>query len=118
MKRILILVVMATLVTACQGQGHILNGKLRDTIFSVEQRKSGALVMWMTHDDVGNYCTLDPALGQKALQAFNRGGSVIVTYSSVTTGSAEAPWFGETCNTDGRTTNYVIKDIQPTEDAA
>lgn len=39
----------------------------RDTLFSVEKQKNGSWRIWMTHDDVSAYCTVDDELGELAL---------------------------------------------------
>ncbi len=94
---ILVLIFSAFVLAACgssgiQGPGAITDAYLRDTIFSVEPRVNGSTTMWMTHDDVGYYCTTDKTLGQQILAMIKDPGQpveVIVEYRSVNIGDAE-----------------------------
>ncbi len=99
MKRLtLFVLLLAGLVLAgcgsngIQGLGAITDAYLRDTIFSVEPRVNGSTTMWMTHDDVGYYCTTDRALGQKILAMIkdtSQPVEVLVEYRSVNIGDPE-----------------------------
>lgn len=50
---------LAILVAACAPQAqpyYTKSGKLRDTMFSVEHRGNGAVLVWVTHDDTAAIC--------------------------------------------------------------
>ncbi len=65
MKRFLIVPVLLMLLSACgAGPKAIVEGTLRDTVFAVEPRANNTISVWMTHDDVGVYCTTDTELGE------------------------------------------------------
>lgn len=97
MKKILFVVLaILLLASACMpGAKAILTGNpgvLRDTIFSIEPRANGTTVVWMTHDDLGSYCTKDPAIVKAATAIINdktRPAEVILTYASINAGDSE-----------------------------
>lgn len=95
-KRIILLFVAlcALLMSACgAGQQAIVTsnpGEAHDTIFSVEPRLNGTLTIWLTHDDVGAYCTLDTNLKLKIQQLWDTEQyEVILSYVSINAGDAE-----------------------------
>ncbi len=99
MKRVAILtgmLLILTVLSACgAGPKAIVEGTLRDTIFAVEPRANNTISVWMTHDDVGVYCTTDAELGEKALSYLRTNPDVIITYRSVNNDDPEWAWFGD-----------------------
>jgi hypothetical protein len=68
--RLLLLGLAATLLAAClfeRAQPTFTRaGVVRDTIFSVEERGLGAVMVWVTHSDQEGYCFTDAALAERA----------------------------------------------------
>jgi hypothetical protein len=97
MKRMLIIVGLLSLLSACgAGPKAIVEGTLRDTLFAVEPRANNTISVWMTHDDVGVYCTTDTELGDKALSFLrSTNPTVIITYRSVNNDDPEWAWLGD-----------------------
>lgn len=98
MKRLVLLVTVlfVLLLTACgPGAKAITSGNpgvLRDTIFSVEPRLNGTTTVWMTHDDLGSYCTKDASLSKLAQDIINdktKPAEVILQYASINAGDSE-----------------------------
>lgn len=93
----IVLVAMFALSACGAGAKAITEGTLQDTIFSVEPRVNGSYSVWMTHDDVGVYCTVDKALGDKALTIVKSDNpKAIITYRSVNNSDPEYAWLGDT----------------------
>lgn len=57
-------------------------GIARDTIFSVENRGSGLLVIWLTHDESGAYCLPQTNDDPSAESLIEHEGEVIIYYRS------------------------------------
>lgn len=114
----LFILIVALLITGCAGV-QAIKGKatLRDTIFSVEPRNNGVTVMWMTHDDVGAYCTTKPEVAAKMNYFLNKGGEVLVDYKSLNVGDEGFDLLNGGCSTDENTTNYIVLDIRRPEGA-
>lgn len=88
---ILALLFLAILTACGPGPHAVMNGTLRDTIFSVEPRANGSTSIWMTHDDVGVYCTLNQELASKALLILSSpDNEVILRYASINAGDPES----------------------------
>lgn len=91
-------------ISACDGFGLSVQGPhsitqayLRDTIFSVEPRLNGSVTVWMTHDDIGFYCTTDQSIKQQALaiiEDIDQAPSVLITYRSVNINDPEVNGIG------------------------
>lgn len=112
-KRAVLIVVIVAL-TGCAGP-QAIRGKatLRDTIYSVEPRNNGVTVMWMTHDDVGAYCTTKPEIAAKMKDYLEGGvGEVLVDYKSLNIGDEGFDLLNGGCSTDSNTTNYIVVDIR------
>lgn len=119
LKRLGLFIIVLTLLAGCGAGAHaVRQGQLRDTIFSIEPKQNGSYFLWMTHDDVGVYCTLDANLFAKAKKIFEdptRSPEVFLTYGSLNVGTPENPTInpGNTqgCQYEGATI-YVISDVQ------
>jgi ABC-type amino acid transport substrate-binding protein len=112
------LLIVSVLLAACSGPKAIHDGVLRDTIFAIEHHANGAVSVWMTHDDVGVYCTLDGDMAAR-LDGLFRGESpeVFLTYGSVNVGTGEATnvlnWSqGCAYESDENTTVYRIIAVE------
>lgn len=91
-----LILLLALMLAGCQGPKAIVNATLRDTIFSVEPRANGATSIWMTHDDVGTYCTFDTKLAADALAILKSANpEVIITYRSINSNDPEWAWLGD-----------------------
>lgn len=96
----LILVLVAIVIVVCLslvgglGQQAVKGGELSDTIFSTEPRANGTYSMWMVHDSVGVYCTLNQQLYEKAHDLFLEGKKVLMHYDSVSWNDPENGLFG------------------------
>lgn len=93
---VLVIVVIIVILAMVGGLGHqaIHDGLLRDTVFSTEPRVNGTYSMWMTHDDVGVYCTLSQDIYNKARAAMVAGKQVLVHFESVNWNDSENGLFG------------------------
>lgn len=90
-RRLIVFMMVIVMLAGCEGAKAIREGRLRDTLFSIERHANGAASIWVTHDDVGVYCTLDQAIVAKAEQIFTSANpEVIITYGSVNAGSSES----------------------------
>ena len=110
-----VVILILAIVAGCAGP-QAIRGKatLRDTIFSVEPRNNGVTVMWMTHDDVGAYCTTKPEIAEK-MQKYLDGSEhveVLVDYKSLNVGDEGYDLLHGGCSTDVDTTNYIVIDIR------
>jgi len=83
---LLLLLVGATLLlTACPTEriqpSFTREGIMRDTIFSVEERGLGAVMVWVTHSDQEGYCFTDRTLADLARNlVWEHDGEVIIEY--------------------------------------
>lgn len=119
--RLVLLTVLLFALAACGAGPHaVRSGLLRDTIFAVEEKQNGSYFLWMTHDDVGTYCTMDAALYYEAKKIFidkTHAPEVLLTYISSNVGTDENPdVFHNPLGTQGcvhdAATVYVIKSIE------
>lgn len=81
----LILLLIALLLTACPTErirpSFTREGVMRDTIFSVEERGLGAVMIWVTHSDREGYCFTDSELSARARNLIREhNGEVIIEY--------------------------------------
>ena len=81
----LLLVVVTLLLTACPTErirpSFTRAGVMRDTIFSVEERGLGAVMVWVTHTDREGYCFTDADLAAQARSLIREHtGEVIIEY--------------------------------------
>jgi hypothetical protein len=57
------------------------SGVMRDTIYSVEERGLGAVMVWVTHSDREGYCFTDNALADRARSLIREhNGEVIIEF--------------------------------------
>lgn len=104
------------MASAC-GSGNVITkskqGTARDTIFSVEPRANGATVMWLTHDDIATYCTIDPAIAKQMDNLLlEHNGDVIVRYSTINFSDSSLDKNLSACSTDSISiTNYIVWSI-------
>lgn len=54
MTRILVICTLLLFAACVPGPHAVVDGVLRDTIFSYEPRANGSISIWMLHDDVGD----------------------------------------------------------------
>jgi hypothetical protein len=68
--RMALLFAMATLLVACPTERirptFTGSGVMRDTIYSVEERGLGAVMVWVTHSDREGYCFTNNELADRA----------------------------------------------------
>lgn len=109
-----VIVAIILTLSGCAGAQAITKATLRDTIFSVEPRNNGVTVMWMTHDDVGAYCTTRPEIAAKMHRFLNEQTrrEVLVDYKSLNVGDEGYNLLNGGCSTDTDTTNYIVIDIR------
>lgn len=107
-KLILILVLVSLLMSGCYANA-VRTGTLRDTLFSVEETNDGAWRVFMTHDDVAGYCTLDSELGQEAHNLLlEHDGEVMVEFTSIKlTDESYDLWSGNDCNSLTGNSEYM-----------
>ncbi len=82
---LLLLMAMALLLTACPTERmqptFTREGIMRDTIFSVEERGLGAVMVWVTHSDQEGYCFTERELADLARNLiWEHDGEVIIEY--------------------------------------
>jgi predicted small secreted protein len=67
---LLLLLTVATLLAACPTErlrpSFAKAGIMRDTIYSVEERGLGAVMVWVTHSDREGYCFTNQELAARA----------------------------------------------------
>ncbi len=81
----LLLGVATVVLTACPTErlrpSFTRAGVMRDTIFSVEERGLGAVMVWVTHSDREGYCFTDSELADQARSLIREHtGEVIIEY--------------------------------------
>jgi hypothetical protein len=81
----LLLLLLTLLLTACPTETirptFTREGIMRDTIFSIEERGLGAVMVWVTHSDQEGYCFTDGALAEQARSLiWEHDGEVIIEY--------------------------------------
>lgn len=90
---------------------------MRDTIFSVEQRGSGVVVVWVTHSDKEGYCFVDPELKRVVTGLIDHTGEVIIRYEGQTSGvtpkhdPGKLCWMSELSSTYNINVGYAIKAV-------
>ena len=82
---VLLLLTMALLLAACPTErlrpSFTRSGIMRDTIFSIEERGLGAVMVWVTHSDREGYCFTDKALADRARSLIKEhNGEVVIEY--------------------------------------
>ena len=82
---VLLLITATLLLTACPTERlrptFTHSGVMRDTIFSVEERGLGAVMVWVTHSDTEGYCFTDDALATLARSLIREhNGDVLIEY--------------------------------------
>lgn len=81
----LLLIGIMVLLTACPTErmrpSFTRAGVMRDTIFSVEERGLGAVMVWVTHTDREGYCFTDAELADQARSLIREHtGEVLIEY--------------------------------------
>lgn len=81
----LLLLTTASLLVACPTEriqpSFTSAGVTRDTIFSVEERGLGAVMVWVTHSDRDGYCFTNNELAQRARTLVREhNGEVLIEY--------------------------------------
>ncbi len=82
---VLLLMMATVMLTACPTErirpSFTRAGVMRDTIFSVEERGLGAVMVWVTHSDREGYCFTDAELADRARNLIREHtGEVIIEY--------------------------------------
>ena len=82
---ILLLLTIAILLAACPTERlrptFTRAGIMRDTIYSVEERGLGAVMVWVTHSDREGYCFNDKTLADRARSLIKEhNGEVVIEY--------------------------------------
>lgn len=80
-----LLILLTLLLTACPTETirptFTREGVMRDTIFSVEERGMGAVMVWVTHSDQEGYCFTSGELADRARSLlWEHNGEVIIEY--------------------------------------
>ena len=88
------LLLLALLLGACLGErqqpSYTQHGIARDTLYSIDYRGNGAVLLFFTHDDVSGYCFSDKAKIDQAEDLIkNWNGEVLIDYESQITGLAD-----------------------------
>ena len=114
-------ILLSALIVGCSGAGAnaVKNATARDTIFSIETKENGSHFIWLTHDDVGVYCTMDDKTFQKAVSIFmdkTHSPEVLLGYISNNLGTEENKTFFQDplgvygCKHD-KATIYIITSV-------
>lgn len=79
------LLALMLLLTACPTErirpSFTHEGVMRDTIYSVEERGLGAVMVWVTHSDREGYCFTDGDLADRARSLIREhDGEVVIEY--------------------------------------
>jgi hypothetical protein len=82
---VLLLLIMAALLTACLTErlrpSFTRAGIMRDSIYSVEERGLGAVMVWATHSEREGYCFTDKTLADRARSLIREhNGEVLIEY--------------------------------------
>ncbi len=82
---VLLLLMAALVLAACPTDrlkpSFTQAGVMRDTIFSVEERGLGAVMVWVTHSDREGYCFTDNELADRARSLIREHtGEVVIEY--------------------------------------
>jgi len=82
---LLLLLITTMLLTACPTErirpSFTQEGVMRDTIFSVEERGLGAVMVWVTHSDREGYCFTDGDLADLARSLIREhDGEILIEY--------------------------------------
>ncbi len=81
----LLLLIVSILLTSCITErlrpSFTRAGVMRDTMYSVEERGLGAVMVWATHSDKEGYCFTDKTLADRARSLIREHtGEVIIEY--------------------------------------
>lgn len=119
----ILVVLFSSVITSCSGAGPhaVRDATLRDTVFSVETKENGSHFVWMVHDDVGVYCTMNDVLFKKVTDIFydkTHPADVFIKYISSNLGSDENKnFFQDPLGISGckheKATVYVITEVLP-----
>ncbi len=79
------LLALTLLLTACPTErirpSFTSEGVMRDTIYSIEERGLGAVMVWVTHSDREGYCFTDSDLADRARSLIREhDGEVVIEY--------------------------------------
>ena len=117
-KKLITILFLLTVVTLA-GCGswaswYVEDGVLTDTIYSVELRKSGGVIMWMTHDETGAYCVLPEQANRKKLEAmmFSRDEVVVEYRESRLIHGAKNCWGSESSHEGSGFETFVVTNIR------
>jgi hypothetical protein len=82
---VLLLLTLATMLSACLTErlkpSFTRSGMMRDTIYSVEERGLGAVMVWVTHSEREGYCFTDKTLADRARSLIEEhNGEVLIEY--------------------------------------
>lgn len=95
-------------------------GQVRDAIYSIEPRANGATALWLRYDNEGVYCTIDPAVIEKAKKILSEGtGWALIEYYTLV-GTPNYNW--NSCynieasgsSSEAKHTIYIIQTITET----
>lgn len=92
------LLLLALLLGGCLGErqmpSYTQHGIARDTLYSIDYRGNGAVLLFFTHDDVSGYCFSNKAEIDQAEDLIkNWNGEVLIDYESQITGlDASSPY--------------------------
>lgn len=113
--------ILALMLSACD-VSRVTQGTVRDTLFSVEENKSGTWGLFLTHDESVVYCTTEQELADEAMSLLlEHDGEVIIEFKG-------KKWFEDTegeflgwdeceayIDSDGGFTAVILTDIFPVE---
>lgn len=83
--RIALLLAVASALVACPTERmqttFTRDGVMRDTLYSVEERGMGAVMVWVTHSDSEGYCFTDDEMAARARSLIREhNGEVIIEF--------------------------------------
>lgn len=113
----LAVVALLLLAAACNSWGswYVEDGLLRDELFSVEERRSGTVYVWMIHDETGVYCVEPATATQEQLEEWLvNGATVIVRYKESRLVQGSACWGGEYSVEGSGFEVFVVTEIYQT----
>lgn len=115
--------VLVFVLAACgAGPQAITQAFARDQLFSIEPRVNGTATLWLMHDDVGSYCTLNQDIIAKAQQVLaSENTEVVIEYRSLNNDDPEysiARGIGGGCAKEGDDdhTTYLILNFYTVEE--
>ena len=113
-KLLVILPVSVALLVSCgvTSPRYTRSGVLRDTIFSLEERGNGAIIVWLTHDDDGVYCIGKSEEKIDPQRLIKHDGEAIIKYKDIAAGDqGDGCRDTETNNVDNGASNYQIYKV-------